>query len=497
MKLKKILTKLLCLLIVISTLLLTCACANEESNVDSDSTNSTNATNNQETAGDEIVLSGNPSFRIIYSSAYKSLAESVSKKLISLDKNYTKESGKYTIAKDTDTPADGTPEILIGTTNRTESTEAKNLVSGKVHHYSIYATNTAIALYSNLKAGVEAAVDAFIDKLSKKDGAVIYDNSKGNIAAKYEAPEIDVNVQIAPSADTRTIEKTDIDVNALLNALSSAAGSTAYSIAVSSTSGIQVKSLRNTNAQNTYSVSKVFCVTAIGMLYDEGKIKTSDTIGEIFKDEIKAYGIDENRWKNITIHDVMKHNVGFTKGGLLDIDADPSLMNKHDDFLKVVLNYSLDGKKTYKYTDAAYYLISRVVAKISGQKLDAYLKSRLFDVAEFKDYKITKCPQGHPIGATQFFLRPDDVVKLGRIYLNGGTYNGKRIISQDWVNKVIENGYELKPIDGNHRDWGFAKGGMNGQYIYVSFKHNIAVIWLSETDGGTGALGGKLKEFIK
>jgi CubicO group peptidase (beta-lactamase class C family) len=227
------------------------------------------------------------------------------------------------------------------------------------------------------------------------------------------------------------------------------------------------------------------------MLYDEGKIKTSETIGEIFKDEIKKYGIDENRWKNITIHDVLRHEVGFKKGGLLDIDADPGLLNRHDDFLKVVLSYELNGSKSYKYTDAAYYLISRVVAKKSGQKLDVYLKSRLFDVAGYKDYRIVKCPEGHPIGATQFFLRPDDVVKLGRIYLDGGTYNGKRIISQDWVNKVIQNGYELTSSNN-----GYGKGGAYGQYIYVNFKHNVAVAWLSETDGGTSALDGKLKSFM-
>ena len=161
------------------------------------------------------------------------------------------------------------------------------------------------------------------------------------------------------------------------------------------------------------------------------------------------------------------------------------------DFLKIVLNYKINGTKSYKYSDAAYYLISRVVAKISGQKLDVYLKSRLFDKCDYKDYTITKCPEGHPIGATQFFLRPEDVVKLGRIYLNGGTYNNQRIISQDWVNQVILAGYELNPSNN-----GYGKGGMLGQYLYVNFKHNVAVAWLSETDAGTENLGNKLKSYM-
>ncbi|MBE6533983.1 MAG: serine hydrolase [Ruminococcaceae bacterium] len=325
-----------------------------------------------------------------------------------------------------------------------------------------------------------------LKKFSAKEGAVIYNNVSGNITAKFEIP------QVAPTSKTKTIEKTDIDGDKLLSTLKNAAGSKAYSVAVSTTDGIKVASIRNTNAQNTYSVSKVYCVTAIGMLYDEGKIKTTETVGQIFKDEIKSYGIDENKWSNITVHDLMKHRVGFTQGSLLDIDVYADEWKSWDsDFLKIVLNYKIDGNKTYKYSDAAFYLLSRIVAKKSGQTLDVYLKSRLFDKLEYKDYRITKCPKGHPIGTTQFFLKPDDVVKLGRVYLNGGTYNGQRIISQDWVNKVIENGYEL-----NSSNNGYGKGGMRGQYIYVNFKHNVAVAWLSETDGGTDALGGKLKSFM-
>ena len=498
MKLRNVLKRFLCLLIISATLLLTCACAADENDLESESSSESDSSLgsdliiDQITSGTDIVLSGTPSFRIVYSSAYKSQAQTVANKLIKLDKSYVKGSDKYTVVQDTKSKADGTPEIVIGATKRDATEDAKKLVSGKTNHYAICITDSAIAIYAKDKEGIDEAITALLKKISEKDGLVVYDNSKGNITGKYTVEEKETErPQVLPTSQTKTPEKTDIDGDALLNALKNAAGSKAYSVAVSTTDGIKVASIRNTNAQNTYSVSKVFCVTAIGMLYDEGKIKTTDTIGQIFKDEIKAYGIDENRWKNITVHDVMKHNVGFKEGGLLDIDVDPGLMNKHSDFLKVVLNYSLDGNKTHRYTDAAYYLISRVVAKVSGQKLDVYLKSRLFDVADYKDYKITKCPQGHPIGATQFFLRPDDVVKLGRIYVNGGTYNGKRIISQDWVNIVIKNGYELNPSNN-----GYGKGGMRGQYIYVNFKHNVAVAWLSETDGGTSGLGGKLKSYM-
>ena len=504
MKHKRFLKRFLCVALIISTLLLTCACVADEGVVESDTLgDSESVEETKANTGTNIVLSGEPSFRIVYSLVYKEEAQRVADKLISLDKNYVKGSNKYAVSQDTKTEADGTPEIIIGATNRDATNEVRNLINGKDNCYAIYVTDKAIAIFASSRAGIEAGVDALIKKISKKDGEVVYNNSKGNIVSEYtvesESEKPTEKPDAKPTDATTTPEKSDIDGSYLLDQLKQSASYPAYSIAVSTTEGIEVGVIRNDKAQNTYSISKVFCVTAIGMLYDEGKLKTTDTIGDIFKEEIEAYGIDKNKWKNVTVHDVLRHRAGFTEGGLLDIDAEPSLMNKHDDFLKVVLNYKIstyardnDGNiASRKYTDAAYYLISRVVAKVSGEKLDVYLKSRLFDVADYKDYKITKCPQGHPIGATQFFLRPDDVVKLGRIYLDGGTYGNKRIISQEWVNMVIENGYEFST-----NGTGYGKGGMNGQYLYINFKHNVAVAWLTEYDDGTSELGGVLRKIL-
>ncbi len=40
------------------------------------------------------------------------------------------------------------------------------------------------------------------------------------------------------------------------------------------------------------------------------------------------------------------------------------------------------------------------------------------------------------MSATGMYLRLRDQVKLGQIYLNGGTWRGKRIVSGDWVKEA-------------------------------------------------------------
>ena len=240
----------------------------------------------------------------------------------------------------------------------------------------------------------------------------------------------------------------------------------------------------NNPCQNSYSVTKLFCVTAIGMLYDDGLVTPEMTIGEIFKDEIKAYGIDENKWSRVTLDNVLLHRMGIEKG-FLDIDTEDASKYESEDYLYLVLSHDLvyEPGSTHVYSDAAYYLVSRVVTKLSGEKLDELLMRRLLMPLKVRESAFSKCPLGYPIGATGLYIRTRDMVKLGRVYLDGGVYNGTRIISEEWIKIVLDRGYELKKY--GH---GYSKGGMRGQRLYIDPERDIAVAWHSfdrekKTDG--------------
>ncbi len=491
--------KILSLLLILSMLFLACACDTEsdDEKATSDGVEATDATETDPPLADtDILISGDKAFRIVYSAGNKSYALKIQDKITGLDKSYKFGSGKYEVVLDTNTPLDGTPEILVGDTNRVATENAKKVIADKTDSYVVCATDKAIAIYSTGKDGMEAATRKMLNNFAAKGSNVIYNNIGGNITGTFVSTTIEapMNSNAAPTEKTTAAEKSTIDAGTLLLGLkNTAAMLPVFSISVSTTDSLSSTTIKEGNpCQNCYSVTKVYCVTAIGMLYDEGKIKTTDTIGEIFAEEIEAYGVDSEKWADITIHDVMRHEVGFREGGLLDIDAQDATKWASQDYLKLVLEADLDGKKTDRYTDAAFYLISRVVTKISGEKLDAFLAKRLFNKTECREFAFATCPMGYPIGATGLYIRSEDVAKLGRIYLNGGTYKDVRIISQDWVNKVIENGYEL-----NKSGTGYAKGGMRGQYLYINFKHNVAAAWHSyDPNGETGPLGDKLKSYM-
>ena len=87
---------------------------------------------------------------------------------------------------------------------------------------------------------------------------------------------------------------------------------------------------------NCYSISKAFTATAIGLLYDMGKVGPDDYIVEILKDELpKKY--DDNL-KKVKIRHLLTHTTGFAEGCLFEGDR---YTHGTDDFLSFALSASV------------------------------------------------------------------------------------------------------------------------------------------------------------
>ena len=190
-------------------------------------------------------------------------------------------------------------------------------------------------------------------------------------------------------------------------------------------------------------------------------------------------------WHKVTIHHVLLHKIGFNTG-LLDIDTDDASSYQTNDYLQIVLNTKLtyEPGSVYQYSDAAYYLLSRVVYEITNLDLEDFLRPILMDKMKFKELAWSKCPYGFSMGATGLYIRTEDMVKLGILYLNKGMWKEERILSEEWINLVIDNRYEFTHI-GN--GW-YAKGGMRGQFLMFNYNEDKAVACHSYDDNARASL---------
>lgn len=225
---------------------------------------------------------------------------------------------------------------------------------------------------------------------------------------------------------------------------------------------------------DTYSVSKAFTMTAIGLCFDRGLVKPADRITALFADQLPA-DLDPT-WHRVTVDDVLRHRMGIEKG-FLDIDVEDINDYPTRDFLSIIFNTRLtvEPGEHYCYSDAAYYLLSRVVTRVSGEAMDDMLMREIFLPTGCREAAWSKCPQGFAMGATGLYTRSIDIARLGQIFAHGGMWGDRRILSEAWVNLAMERSYSL-----NLRSNGaYTKGGMRGQMFYFNPQTGRSVGWLA------------------
>ncbi len=233
-------------------------------------------------------------------------------------------------------------------------------------------------------------------------------------------------------------------------------------------------SIRAANpCQDSYSVAKAFVVTAVGFLHDRGLVDLSERFVDIFADQLPK-NMDP-RWGKTTLHHALTHQLGLP-GGFLDIDV----YNVYDyglDLLQATLKEPLkvEPGTEFCYTDAAFYLLARVVEQKSGEALDTFLWRELLAKLSVREAAWSRCPMGYVLGATGLYIRAEDMAKLGQLYLQDGLWEGERILSKAWCDRVRESGYELKPI--RKESTAYGKGGMCGQNLLILPESRRVVAW--------------------
>ncbi|MEA2560438.1 MAG: hypothetical protein QOH06_1942 [Acidobacteriota bacterium] len=88
-------------------------------------------------------------------------------------------------------------------------------------------------------------------------------------------------------------------------------------------------------------------------------------------------------------------------------------------------------------------------------------------------------PAGHPYGGGSVQLLPRDFMKFGQLMLNGGTWEGRRILSRDFVARASASLYHLRNVTYGYLWWGidypykdrkvhaFYASGAGGQIVTV------------------------------
>ena len=108
---------------------------------------------------------------------------------------------------------------------------------------------------------------------------------------------------------------------------------------------------------------------------------------------------------------------------------------RQPDWWKYTLDLPMahDPGTRYAYCSANSNLMGAVLTAATGTWLPEYFDRAIARPLGFGRYHWNLMPTGEGYLGGGAFLRSRDLLKIGQLYLDGGVWNGKRVIDSSWV----------------------------------------------------------------
>ena len=149
-------------------------------------------------------------------------------------------------------------------------------------------------------------------------------------------------------------------------------------------------------------------------------------------------------------------------------------------------------ERVFNYNNISAYLVGVALTEALGMDLGAFIEERIFRPLGITRFEYNRCPEGYFYGASGTKLTVNELSRLGLMLYNKGIFDGKRILSEAYINKATsiqqmnrEGGYGY--FIWKYRD-GFSINGKWGQKCYVLPEKKLVISFLAHMEEGSQAL---------
>ncbi|MDM5317389.1 serine hydrolase [Fictibacillus sp. b24] len=264
------------------------------------------------------------------------------------------------------------------------------------------------------------------------------------------------------------------------------------------------------------SISKLFTTTAAMQLYEQGMFELDDPVGKYIPE------FNENGKENVTIRQIMTHTSGFVAWIPLY-----NMGTNRENRLQIALKYKLNKQPgtTYTYSDLNLITLGVLVERLTGQRLDEYVKENITEPLGMNDTMYNPPAElRERVAATEYqpnigrgmvwgsvhdenawsldgvaghagvFSTARDLAVFGHMILKKGKYGGTEILKPETVRLLTENQLPQFPSNSHGLGWELNQGwymdslgneetlghtGYTGTSMVVSPKNQTIVLTLT------------------
>ncbi len=225
---------------------------------------------------------------------------------------------------------------------------------------------------------------------------------------------------------------------------------------------------------HSQSMAKSFISFLIGAAIDDGYISSVNDPMTNYIPELKERNPD---FEKITIKNLLemrsglKYNTSYIPGTYIHAPwHDEAVGYYHPNVRKLLLkkvDIAREPGKTFQYCNYNTSYLGLIIERATNRTVSEYMEEKLWSqIMEYDAlFSIDSKKSGFEYMPSRLIARAIDYARFGRLFLREGNWNGKQIISKNWV---LESTRENKSISRNiYPDW---FGGDNCKHTYYNYQ---------------------------
>ncbi len=225
-----------------------------------------------------------------------------------------------------------------------------------------------------------------------------------------------------------------------------------------------------------FSVTKSIVSTAVGFAIDEGLFTLDSRVLPFFPEYAPC---ESDEWNDVSVRSLitMKSNKQFS-----------FTQDMTDDYVDIFMKAPFRKKERgFLYSNNDVHIAAALIQKLTGMTLADYLTPRLFEPLGIATPQWETDAKGDCIGGTGAYMTARDLAKICRCYANGGMYNGKQVIPENWTKEAT---VMQVPLSGRENEDGygylfwtksgtFSMNGMFGQIVTYFPQYDAVIVSLN------------------
>ena len=230
-----------------------------------------------------------------------------------------------------------------------------------------------------------------------------------------------------------------------------------------------------------YSCSKTFVGIAVGLAIEDNRLRLDDRVAAIFP-ELLPDSVSKDL-ADMTV----RHLLTMASG----VKPDWNMRSRGKEWIRTFLSKPVKDPGTqYAYDSMVSYMLAAVVQKVTGKKLTEYLQERVFTPMNVTEWAWEESPEGVNTGGWGVHIQPESLAKFGQLILNEGRWEGKQLVSAEWIREMCKKHRETgREVYGYHiwhcggHDGAVRADGALGQYVISVLDKDMVVVMTEATLG--------------